>query len=259
MIGPARLAGDKAQLQLPGNRIHFVDHTVDIEGQALTQLGHTGMKPSQALRADSPVPVFANRQAESRQRIQHATVGVGLGPTLDFTETIGEEGQRTPGGDARVELTQAACGRIAGIDEYFLPGGFLGAIEALEIVSPHEDFTAHLEHRRCIAVQVQRDLAQRAYVAGHILAGAAIAAGGRQHEHARFIAQADCEAVKLEFGRVSDGRRRVVQPQGTAHAGIEGDRALIGGVGFGADRQHRHRMMHGRQLGRRLAADALGR
>ena len=108
-------------------------------------------------------------------------------------------------------------------------------------------------------MQVQRDLAQRAYVAGHILAGAAIAAGGRQHEHARFIAQADCEAVKLEFGRVSDGRRRVVQPQGTAHAGIEGDRALIGGVGFGADRQHRHRMMHGRQLGGRLAADTLGR
>ena len=98
----------------------------------MTQLGHTGMKPSQALRADSPVPVFANRQAESRQRIQHATVGVGLGPTLDFTETIGEEGQRTPGGDARVEVI------VGGPSAFRIAQHLAGWGTLVEVVEPAE-------------------------------------------------------------------------------------------------------------------------
>ena len=119
------------------------------------------------------------------------------------------------------------------------------------------DVDHRVEHRPQVRIP-QRNLAQGTDIAGHILAGAAVAAGGGKNKHALFVTQADRQSVELELGGIDHRRRRVVQPQRPTHARIEGNRPLVGRVGFGANRQHRHRMLHRRKLGGRLAAHTLG-
>jgi hypothetical protein len=72
--------------------------------------------------------VLAHRQAEGGQRVEHAAVGVGHRPALHLAEAVGEEGQRAPRGDARVELAQAAGGGIARVDEDLLPSAAWAAL-----------------------------------------------------------------------------------------------------------------------------------
>ena len=160
----------------------------------------------------------------------------------------------------------------------------LALVERLEVVAPHVDLAAHLEHRRdrqragSPGIEAQRDLADGADVLRHLLALLAVAAGGGLHQHARLVAQADRQAVELGLGDIGDhatlqdGLRLGLQ--GLALAPV--DPALLGcqvgaqlllellgaaglGIGLGADAQHGHAVAHGGKAVEHLAADALGR
>ena len=103
------------------------------------------------------------------------------------------------------------------------------------------------------------NLADGADVLRHILAELAVTPCGSLHQHAMHIAQAHRQAVELGLGHVLDGRRRHVQAELAAHAGVEGFGAAGFGVGLGADAEHRHGMAHAGEGVERSAADALCR
>jgi hypothetical protein len=109
------------------------------------------------------------------------------------------------------------------------------------------------------AEQAQRDAPHRADVLRHVLAGFAVAARRRLHQHAALVAQVDGEAIELELGRVVHGGIGSPSSSSRLHAGVEGARAGRLGVGLGADRKHRHGVAHRGESGQGLAADALRR
>ena len=93
----------------------------------------------------------------------------------------------------------------------------------------------------------------------HVFASLAIAARSSLDERAMLIAQVDGQSVELEFRLVSHRRRIIRKLQQLAHTAIKSAGARWSGIGFGTNRQHRHRMAHGDEARQRLAADPLRR
>ncbi len=186
---------------------------------------------------------------------------MGLGhpaPAGRLAQAIGEERQRALGGHLRIELAHRAGSGVARVDEGLVAALALAGIEALEIVAPHVDLAAHFEHVGHGAAdgpQAEGDLADGADVLRNVFAGGPVAARGGLDQEAFLVAQVDRQAIELELRRVFDGRIGFGQPQFAAHAGIEVQRAAGGGVGLGADREHRHHVPHRRELRQHGAAD----
>ncbi len=249
---PARLARAEAQLALQRQRIDLVDHAVDIERQAVALGADGGVKLHQPFAAHHRCTLLADRKAEGDQCVEHAGMRLGHpAPAGRLAQAIGEERQRALGGHLRIELAHCAGGGVARVDEGLLAAFALAGVEALEIVAPHVDLAAHFEHVGHGTVdgpQAERDLADGADILRDVFTGGTVAARGGLDQEAPFVAQVDRQAVELEFGRVFDGRIGFGQPQLAAHAGIEGERAVGGGVGLGADRQHRHHVPHRGEL-----------
>ena len=64
-----------------------------------------------------------------------------------FALRVGEQRERAPGGDARVDLAQAAGGGVAGVGENLSACGFLGRVQRQEIRFRHEYFAADFDAR----------------------------------------------------------------------------------------------------------------
>ena len=89
--------------------------------------------------------------------------------------------------DVGIELFERSCGGVAGIGkggEALLiplgidPGkGFLGQV----------DFAADFQHVGGVAVQLRGNHIDRAYVAGHLVAGGSITPGGGAHQATLFV------------------------------------------------------------------------
>jgi hypothetical protein len=112
------------------------------------------------------------------------------------------------------------------------------------------------------ALQLQRNRADRAHVLGHVLAGRAVAARRRLHEHAALVAQRNGEPVELQLARVFDGVRhrageigRLVERIGDAL--VERDDVVVAEAVV--QRQHRRVVNDRREPARHCAADALRR
>jgi len=256
---PARLARHEAQLLLQVDAVDLVDHAVDVERQLVAQLRDALVVGHQPLRAMHHRAQVVHRHAEGGDRIQRRAVRGRRVPALGHAQPVGVEAQLLVGQPLGVELADRAGGGVARVDEGLLAALALAGIQALEVVAPHVDLAADLDQRRRLATQPQRDLADRAHVLRHVLAGLAVAARGRLHEHAVLVAQVDGQPVELQLRAVLHRRRIGVQPQLAPHARVEGLRAAGGGVGLGADRQHRQRVLHRRQAVEHLADHALGR
>ena len=96
-------------------------------------------------------------------------------------------------------------------------------------------------------------------IGGDFLARLAIAPGGRLHQHALVINQADGQTIKFELCHVIPRRRFCREPQAFAHALVERLRAARLGIGLGLDAAHGHTV---RNLGERFQGGpphALGR
>ena len=86
-------------------------------------------------------------------------------------------------------------------------------------------------------MQPERDGADGSHVRGNILAGGAVAAGRRLHQHAVFVENAHRETVELQLAAVDE---RVSAFQAIQHPLVEGQKALF--VKHVVQRQHRHFM-----------------
>ena len=256
---PAWLSADKTELRLLGNGINLIDHAVDVERQTVALREYPLMKRDQRRRTGSDHAMFAYGQAKGRQCVERFAVGRRPQPASHFANAVSVKRQRALGGQFRIELADATGGAVARIDQRRLAQFTLPCVVALEIRPAHEHFAAHLKHRRRGADQAQWNLADGADVLRDILAGFAVAARRRLGQHTVDIAQADRQTVELELGGINHGRRIVRQPQPPANPVVESQRPLRAGIGFGADRQHRHGMTHRRKGRQRLAADALCR
>ncbi|MNT24801.1 hypothetical protein D3C72_1602970 [compost metagenome] len=104
-------------------------------------------------------------------------------------------------------------------------------------------------------MQAQRDAGNGADIGRHVFARGAVAARGRLHEQAVFIAQVDGQAIEFHFGRIRDVLR--IEVQAFAHAAVEIDNIVIGETII--QRQHRHRVRDLLELRQGRRAHAQGR
>ena len=200
--------------------------------------------------------------------LKHLPVGFKGGAASfgrrDVAQAVGVKAQGALRGNARVQLAHRASGGVARVGEglgcFFASGHAraLAFVERLEVIAPHVHLAAHFQHGRGAAQQAQRDLADGADVLRDVFARGAVAARGRLHQHAVFVAQADGQAVELGLGHVGHGRQVVGQFQLAAHAGVKRGRAGGAGVSFGANAEHGHAVRHGRKAFQHCAAHALG-
>ena len=134
---------------------------------------------------------------------------------------VHEGGQVAPLGDARVLLAQRARRGIARVGEGRAPLGDGGGVEHLEAPLGHVHLAPQLKRvgagrdggKRPLA-QAQRHIAHGAHVHGHVLAGGAVAAGGRPHKHAVLIGKGNGAAIDLQLA----AKRRQRAPAGLFHA-----------------------------------------
>ena len=263
--GPARLARLEAEPLLQLARVDLVDDAVDLVGQLLAQRRDPRVKGNKAGSAIDARVIRTRRQAHRVEGVEQLGLRRWHGPALHVAEAVGEEAERPLRRVLRVELAHDAGRGIARIDEDLLvlraalDELSLPLVQRREVVEPHEDLAAHLEHLRGHALQQPGHVLDRAHGMRHVLAGFAIAARRRLHELARFVAQVDREAVELHLGVVGDRRIVVAEAEGAAHARVELPRAAGGRVGLGLDRQHRHRVHDRHQPFEHGADDALGR
>ncbi len=130
------------------------------------------------------------------------------GGAIDHPERVGPEVQRPLGRDGRVLLAQRAGRRVARVDEEPLTELGLALVHGLEFLDGHVHLAADLEHVGVGAArlgQFLRHVGDRADVRRHVLAGHAVAAGGRLHERAALIGQRHGHAVDLGLAREGEG------------------------------------------------------
>ena len=175
---------------------------------------------------------------------------------------VGKKVQAAAGGDARIELAQAAGGGVARVGKRFLALGFLACIERGKIGFQHQHFAAHFDgFGHIAAVQAQRNIGDGAHIVGNVFAAGTIAAGGRLHQHAASIEQADGQAVEFRFNHIFG----LLPGQAAAHAFIKSEHfAVVKCAGLVlrrksiAQREHGHGMHHAGKTGQGCAAHAAG-
>ena len=153
--------------------------------------------------------------------------------------------------DLRVLLAHGASRRVAGIGQQRLLEQLTLGIKRCEYFVRHVDLAAHDELCGRV-VELERQIAQRAEVFRHVLAGDTVAARGAADEHPVFILERHGQAVDLRLDRIIMRLR-----ERTVHARAE--RAQL------VERKHvlqaleRHLMAHLRKGVERVAADVLRR
>ena len=255
---PARLARHVAELALPAEIIHLVNHAVDIERQPLALGTNARVILHQALGAMDDRAALVHRHAEGLDRVQQLAVPAGQPHAVDHAVAVRGKGQRPLCGDLRVELAHRAGRGIARIDEQLLAQLGLAPVHALEGGARHVDLAAHFEHVGRFALEHERDAVDRAHVCGDVFAHFAVAARCRPREPALFVAQADGKAVELELRAVLYRGIAGIEPELAPDARIEIGRAAVLRVGLRADREHRQLVPHRREVLGRCAAHALG-
>ena len=184
---PARAAVAKAQNLLLRQAVYFYHHAVDFVGQVRPLLRHRFVKGERAgnIGADAPV-AFGQAETEFGQPFELLRVAFRLpGRAFKTGDAVGEKVQLALGGDARIELAQAAGGGVARVGKRLLPRRFLAFVQRGEIGFEHQHFAAHFDQRRHVfSGQLQRDIAHGFDVFADVFARGAVAARGRLHEHA---------------------------------------------------------------------------
>ena len=125
---PARRARHEAEALLPVETIHLVDDAVDIVVELGARFLDLAMKGDQLLDRVAKSGQRIGREAAALEPFDHARLGL-LRHLAHLAPGIGEEAERTRGGDRRVLLAQRARGRIARIGEDGVAGGFLPLVQ----------------------------------------------------------------------------------------------------------------------------------
>ena len=114
--GPTRLAPDGAQFALDVQVIDFDHHAVNLIIERFAAMLPLGAGTDNVLNAvDSPV-LRIGLKTPFAEGLQHLPLGPRL-PSLGLAERINEHIQRSPRGNARVELANRSGGAIARVGE----------------------------------------------------------------------------------------------------------------------------------------------
>ena len=253
---PARLAADHAQLAPQRPLVDLDDDAVDLVVELLAAL----LPPAAALhhRLDPRVAVGVGVDLEAALAQPVDLVGVGGEVEAPGrAEAVAPDRERALGGERGVELADRAGGGVARVGEGGLAGLGAALVQRFEVGDRQVDLAAHLDQRRGV-VDPQRDRADRAQVAGHVLADPAVAAGGAADQDAVLVGERDRQAVDLRLGRVAELRGGDVEAlEVVADARLPGAQLLlVAGVG---EREHRLGVLDLLEAVQRRRADPLGR
>ena len=252
--GPTRLARDLAETLAQPEVVHFHHRPVDgvAEGVALGE-----QRPNVAgatIQIRLPSAARIDGKAKGRERLHH--LGVALHrPIRMIAGAVAEHGERTRRGDPRIQLSKAAGGAVAGVDDGSFAGLPRPLVELAKAVDGHVHLAPHLQQGRRRTGEPQRDCENRAHVAGDVFAGFAVAARGAARKGTVPIEEAHRHAVDLWFAEVGRRRRFVVRAQEPA-ATLFPSAQFLHARAF-VERQHRRAVAHLLERIDRRRADAL--
>src|SRR3569833_965613 len=127
---------------------------------------------------------WRHAQAPLLHLFQDGAVALGQVAALHHTDPKTIHVEWSARRDARIELTQAACRGVARIRKYLFAALLLAPIQFGEAAFGHIHLAAHLEApRRMCAHEAQWHRMYGAHVLRHVLAGVAVAARRRPHQH----------------------------------------------------------------------------
>ena len=251
--GPARSAADESKPLLPVQPVDLVDDAVDVEGQRRAPLLHLIVVAQQRL---GPVAQFRRLIGPEAPLLQPLP-DLPLGRTQRLRHLapgIAEEPQRTPGGDPRIELPQAAGGGIARIGEDRLALLDPPLVQLHELGAVHIDLAPHFQHIRNSTGQFLRNIADGPHIGGDVLALLPIATGGGHDQLAMLVAERAGQPVDLGFGDELD-RLAFLDVEEAADA-LDEFLDFLSGEGV-AEREHGNRVPDLGEPGGRCGADLL--
>ena len=128
---PARVAADHAQPPLLLGVIDLDHDAIDLEAERATPLLPLQAALDRLLLASEPFNVAVDREAALAQPLQRLPLRAEADPFAG-AYAVGPEREWPLGGEARVELTQRPCCRIARVHEGRLAVAGTALVEALE-------------------------------------------------------------------------------------------------------------------------------
>ena len=187
--GPAGRPPGGAQTLLPVETVDLEDDTVNLEVERGPLSLDLPMERACLVEPGAASGVRGEREPPRREPREN--VGLALPQRLaHLAPAVGEEAQPALCGERRVDLTQAAGSGVARIDECLFAVRLPFPVQRREISEPYVDLAPDLQSLRHVgARQVVRQVAQRAQVLGHVLAGLAVAPGGAEDEPALVVMQ----------------------------------------------------------------------
>jgi hypothetical protein len=255
--GPARRAGELAELPLPGEAVHLDHRPVDLDPLRVADLQHVLVVGQDFLRAAAGPALSADEEAPVGQQREHSGLGLdslrqaladGVGAKLEGAQAVRID---------VMELAQRARRGVARVREGLLPALEPPRVQPLEGGDRQRDLAAHRDVRRnpaALGVENQGDAVALAEVRRHVLALEAVAAGRADGEAPLLVHQLHAGAVELRLAHVL---HRLVRLQQAPDAFVEGDQ-LFAAHGI-VERQHRDAVLDlGEALGGR-GADPLAR
>ena len=236
---PARRARHEAEPLLPVEAVDLVDDAVDVVVELGALFLDLAMKRDQLLDRMAELGQRIGLEAAALEPADHAGLGIRR-HRAHLAPGIGEEAERTRGGDGGILLAQRARRRIARIGEDGVAGGLLPLVEREKGLLGHVDLAAHLaDLGHVAALELLRHVLERADIGGDVLALGAVAAGGGGDEFAALVAQRHRQPVDLRLGAEVDPVV-LAELEEAADAADEVEHVLLGkGV---VERQHRHRV-----------------
>jgi hypothetical protein len=146
-------------------------------------------------------------EAPRFELLQHLPVGAEL-DALTVANAIDPDFEMASGGDARIELAQAARSRITRVSKERLARCLALTVDALKLLIAQVDFASHLHKGRWraekirVCAQPQGHLTNRAEVGGHIFPAVAVAAGRPHGQHPILVGERDRQPIDFEFAGV---------------------------------------------------------
>jgi len=249
---PARAPASGAKLFLVRYAVDLDDDAVDFVGELLAPFRHGAVVGQDRAGAADALNQRINPQPQALELVEHPGVsceGEGVG----LADAVAENGQGPAGGDPGVKLTQRSRRSVARIGEERLAPFLPLPVQSGEFTDAEDHLAADLKPARNRIIEFEGNRFDRPEVAGDLLAGVAVAAGGAEGEEAVDIDQLDGQAVELGLADILD---LFVAAEGAAGALVESEKLLL--VQGVVEAEHGHSVGCGGEGLRGGAADALG-
>ncbi|CAB4906100.1 unannotated protein [freshwater metagenome] len=218
---PGRPAGGP-ETTLQRDLVDLDHHAVDLVLDGVPLLAVPLDVGPDRLEVGHDLVALAGGQAEGLELL----VGLGLALHLEAgagADAVHQQTQRAGGGDAGVLLPQRPRRGVARVGERRLAGLDLRGVDLGEGGHREVDLAAHLDELGDVAGELLRHVGPGGHVGGDVLAGDAVAAGGRADQPAALVDQVDGQPVDLELAQVAGAG-------GAVPVGARGPRRQLVGV-----------------------------